>query len=210
MSNTSSKRIVDQAKPGPLIAITGGIGSGKSVVSRILRAMGFNVYDCDYNARWLMDSDSAIKDGIAAAISRECITPAGEIDREKLASIVFSDPERLRTLNSLVHGSVRRHLSQWHSSLPGRVNFVETAILYQSGLDAMVDEVWNVEAPEELRIERVMKRSNLDPDQIKARMESQDSFVPVTVHPVTRHLINDGVIPLLPLVEKLIAEVTCQ
>ena len=91
-----------------IIAINGGIGSGKSVVSRIVTVMGYPVYDCDAQARQLMDSSDEIKAAISAGIHHACIKD-GQIDRAMLASIVFEDKEKLAILNSIVHGAVREH-----------------------------------------------------------------------------------------------------
>lgn len=189
-----------------LIAITGGIGSGKSVVSRILDAMGYPVYDCDSRAREIMDNNDDIKQAIADNIAPACIKD-GEIDRKELSATVFSSPEKLEILNGIVHGAVRDHLALWHSSEhhADPICFVETAILYQSGLDAMVDEVWHVDAPREVRVERVMKRNCLSRDEVLARVESQDSFIPTSVHPETKLIDNDGDTAILPQIERLIS-----
>lgn len=191
-----------------LIAITGGIGSGKSVVSRILDAMGYPVYDCDSRAREIMDNNDDIKQAIADNIAPACIKN-GEIDRKELSATVFSSPEKLEILNGIVHGAVRDHLALWHSSehQADPICFVETAILYQSGLDAMVDEVWHVDAPREVRVERVMKRNGLSRDEVLARIESQDSFIPTSVHPATKLIDNDGDTAILPQIERMISQV---
>lgn len=190
---------------GKLIAICGGIGSGKSVVCRIVAAMGHEVYDCDSRAKEIMDCSAEIKNAIACRVHREAIAPDGSIDRRRLGEIVFSDAEALARLNSIVHAAVREDLALWAARRPGKLLFVETAILYQSGLDAMVDEVWDVEAPPELRLERVMARNGLDAEAVKARIEAQDSYRPAQPHPQTTVIVNDGCVPLLPQLEKLLA-----
>lgn len=83
---------------------------------------------------------------------------------------------------------------------------METAILYQSGLDVMVDDVWSVDAPAELRIERVMARNSFSRQQVEARIASQDSSVPTILHPRVFSIINDGCIPLLPQIENLLGQ----
>lgn len=187
-----------------LIAISGGIGCGKTVVSRIVVALGYEVYDCDSRAAALMDSDAGIKSLIASQVHPESVTPDGQIDRKRLSEIVFADYEALQRLNSIVHAAVRADLARWASERPGSTLFVETAILYQSGLDRMVDEVWEVGAPVDLRVERVMLRNGITREQVLARIASQDRFVPETVHPSTHLIVNDGVDPLLPQVEALL------
>ena len=183
-----------------LIAVTGGIGAGKSVVCRILGAMGYEVYDCDSRARALMDASPSIKNVIAGEICPEAVD-GDRIDRRRLSEGVFSDRELLEKLNSAVHGAVRHDIEQWR--LNRRTAFVETAILYQSGLDRMVDEVWEVVAPEDLRIRRVMARSGLMPDEVRCRIESQRIDV-TRPHACLRTVVNDDVLPLLPQIESLL------
>lgn len=187
------------------ICISGGIGSGKSVVCHALRAMGHPVYDTDTEARRIMDADPAIARLIAERISPECIKADGSIHRPTLASIVFADAEKLETLNSIVHAAVRRDLASWIERHFGRgTAFVETAILYQSGLDRMVDEVWEVTAPEETRIERVMARNSLSREQVVARIHSQRLPEGTSLHPRTLEITNDNLTPLLPQIEHLL------
>ncbi|MCM1522518.1 MAG: dephospho-CoA kinase [Muribaculaceae bacterium] len=191
-----------------VIAVCGGIGSGKSVVCEVLRVMGHPVYDCDSEARAIMDSDISIKLEIFERIDSSCIID-GDIDRPRLSEIVFSDPEKLNTLNSIVHSAVKRHLSSWIDSQKSSLIFVETAILYQSGLDRMVDEVWEVTAPVSVRVSRVMRRNSLSEHQVLARIESQDTFEPESLHPEVHVIVNDGVCSLLLQIENLLANENC-
>lgn len=193
--------------PRRIIAVNGGIGSGKSVVCRILRTIGFDVYDCDSRARMLMDNSCEIKRSIAAQISDSVIV-GGVIDRRILSRMVFSDSDKLQTLNRIVHGEVIRDVERWAA---GRsLAFVETAILYQSGLDRIVDQVWTVGAPVEERIRRVCERSggSLSIDDVVARIEAQEAFAPQALHTCVRHITNDGVEPLLPQVLHLLSRLS--
>ncbi len=187
-----------------LIAISGGIGCGKTVVSRIVAAMGYPVYDCDSRAARIMDTDAAIKANLAEHVHPECITPAGEIDRKRLSEIVFSDYEALQRLNSIVHEAVRRDLARWYGEQTSPKSFVETAILYQSGLDKMVDEVWEVEAPLDVRVARVMARNGFGRNEVLARISSQDQFEVVEPHACVRIIVNDSILPVLPRIEEAI------
>lgn len=189
-----------------LIAIGGGIGSGKSLVSRILVAMGYQVYDCDSRAKTLMDSSEDIKRHIAEDILSQAVTSDGTIDRAMLASEVFADKRKLDALNSIVHGAVKRDIKDWAESLNVPFCWIESAIVYESGIDRMVDEVWMVDAPEELRINRVMSRSSMSREMVKARIEAQAWPEDRIPHSVTRILINDGVVPLLPQILGLLAK----
>lgn len=186
--------------PTKLIAITGGIGSGKTVVSRILTSIGFPVYDCDSKAKAIMDCDETIHRRIENEIDASCINQ-GCIDRSRLASIVFSDPDRLAILNDIVHGAVRRDITLWAARQTSAISFVETAILYESGLDSIVQAVWNISAPEELRITRVMSRSGLSARQIRNRIKSQTPTIPTNSQLPTTTIVNDNLTPLLPQIE---------
>lgn len=187
-----------------LTAITGGIGAGKSVVSRALRVMGYEVFDCDSEAKLIMDSDDAIKLRLISDISPAAVLSDGTIDRRHISSIVFSDPVKLAALNAIVHEAVRRRISDWQQEphRSGRL-FVETAILYQSGLDAMVDDVWEVIAPQEIRILRVIARNNCDRQTVIDRIKSQ-TFLPDKPHPAVHLIDNDGFEPIIPQILALL------
>lgn len=188
----------------PLIAIAGGIGCGKSVVSRILSALGYRVYDSDSRAKKLMDNDDAIKQAIAREISPDTITSSGQIDRKRLASIVFADKEKLQRLNYIVHGAVKRDIAAWRERHPAEPLWVESAIIYESGISEMVDEVWEVTAPEEIRVDRVVKRNGISPEEVRMRIDAQ--AVPVaSPHERVFTILNDGVQPLLPQVLNLLS-----
>ena len=127
-----------------LTAITGGIGSGKSVVSRVLRILGYPVYDCDSAAKSLMDADEEIKRRLIDEIDSLAVVD-GVIDRRRIAEVVFADAEKLAALNAIVHAAVREDIASWVFSQDSDRLFVETAILYESGLNRMVDAEWRVE-----------------------------------------------------------------
>lgn len=159
------------------IAIVGGIGSGKSVVSRILRCMGYAVYDCDSRAKEIMDCDEDIHASLCRDIHPDAVT-GGKIDRHLISEIVFSNPDALARLNSIVHGAVRADIDRWciaQSTSNHQPVFIETAIPRQSGIYRDVDEIWEVTAPVEERVHRVELRSGLSREQILKRIESQKS-----------------------------------
>lgn len=186
-----------------VIAVTGGIGSGKSVVCRVLSAIGHEVYDCDSQAKRLMDESPEIKAALQRRIHPDVVTD-GIIDRRLLSSIVFNDSDKLAMLNSIVHAAVRSDIAHWIDSHEGEgMLFIETAILYQSGLDKMVDEVWEVTAPDSVRIERVMRRNGLAESEVRARIDSQ-AFEPAEPHKVVRAIVNDGCQSLLEQIHSLV------
>ncbi|MBD5371698.1 MAG: dephospho-CoA kinase [Bacteroides sp.] len=159
-----------------LIGICGGIGSGKSVVSRILRQKGYPVYDCDSRARFLMEHDTWIKEAIRDNISENVTDGIAAPYRRLLGEIVFSDENLRKELNRIVHGRVREDLTEavkvWHRKGYGTV-FVEAAVLAESGLAELCQRIWIVRAGESERIGRIMKRDRLSKSQIEARFESQ-------------------------------------
>lgn len=189
-----------------LTAIAGGIGSGKSVVSRMLSAMGRPVYDCDSRARKIMDVSEGIRRRIADEISGDVFDSNGAIDRSKLAAIVFDDKASLSRLNKIVHKAVIDDILSWLEALPETetVAWVESAIIYESGIDRIVDCVWEVEAPVDLRIERVKRRSGLSTEQVRSRIESQRLPAAQIPHPNVHRLINDDVVAVLPQVLSLL------
>ena len=190
-----------------IIAITGGIGSGKSVVARVLGCMGYEIYDCDSQARQIMEESEDIKLAIGAEVCREAITASG-IDRRILAQKVFSDTQALEALNRIVHRHVRDHFKEWSSSRT--ICFVDTAILHSSGMDTLVDEIWEVTAPKEIRIERVIARNNLSIPEIEKRMEAQKAEE-ATIPALKKRVINnDGAQAILPQIEALLNLSDCR
>lgn len=173
-----------------LTGITGGIGSGKSVVSRILRLRGIPVYDCDLEAKRIMDSSGEVLHALHTRLGDEVCPAGGPICRPMLARHVFGDDEVRLWLNSLVHRLVRDDVALWASRMEAAGHsrcFVESAILASSGLAAMCGEIWLVTAPEDERVARVARRDGADPTLIWQRIRSQreedalllDSGIPV-------------------------------
>lgn len=157
-----------------LIGITGGIGSGKSVVSRILRSKGYYVYDCDFQAKILMDSDPDIISAIRNDISASVITDNGRINRPVLATIIFNNEILRLRLNKIVHTAVKRDIVGICHGLRGVPLFVESAIIAESGLAGICDTIWVVSTDDEnKRINRVAKRNNCDTATVIARIQAQ-------------------------------------
>ena len=184
-----------------VIALTGGIGSGKSVVSAILLIMGHAVYDCDRHAKKIMDFSDAIKQRLVVAFGPDSVNGKGEINRKYIGGVVFNNPEALLTLNGIVHPEVRKDLQEWigiKTKEGYSCVFVETAILKESNLKDMVNAEWNVYAPVNLRIQRVMKRNNLSEAEVRARIESQSSTDEIS----ELSIINDDINAILPQIER--------
>ncbi|MDE6272871.1 MAG: dephospho-CoA kinase [Muribaculaceae bacterium] len=154
-----------------LIGISGGIGSGKSVVSRVLRLKGYPVYDCDSEARRIMAENCEIKRRICDEISREVTDGIRTPDRKRLAEIVFNDENARLRLNDIVHEAVRNDLLGKVESYP--IVWVEAAILAESGIAGMCDRIWRVETPMDDRIENIIRRDDCSRQQAEARIRAQ-------------------------------------
>lgn len=186
-----------------LIGITGGIGAGKSVVSRILRLQGHEVYDCDSEAKRLMDASGELKSAIACRFGSECVGADGSLDRKAIAGYVFGNDTHREWLNGLVHGLVREDIARRLAGPDAGICFVESAIMHTSHLDEMCDEVWLVDAPEEMRLDRASRRDGADRQAVMARMRSQrDEFANIRCGRVVR-IDNDGTVSLLAQIERL-------
>ena len=179
-----------------LIAITGGIGSGKSVVSKVLLSMGKHVYDCDSRAKSIVDSSAEIKMRIACEVSAEAVGPDGVVDRAKLAEVVFADRNALNRLNAIVHAAVIDDIENWRVGLPDNTD--------TAWVDRIVDCVWLVEAPEDLRIKRVMARNGVSADDVKKRIDAQNRTCDYVRHSCIQTILNDSLAPLLPQIQRLL------
>ncbi len=156
------------------VGITGGIGSGKSTLCALLAARGAEVYDTDLEARRLMEHDAEVVAGVKRLFGDE-VYRDGRLDRKKLAAEVFPHPERLQQLNALVHPAVRADFDRWCRERKGGYVVIESAILFEAGLDAQVDRTVAVLAPLELRLERACRRDGADPEAVRRRIAAQMS-----------------------------------
>lgn len=154
------------------VGITGGIGSGKSRVCGLLMERGVAVYDSDSRAKELMLHDESLRRTIVAAFGDECYV-AGELNRRYLAERVFGDKESLQRLNSIVHPAVMADFKAWAEQQSGSYVVIESAILFEAGLEDNVDVSVAVMAPEALRLERAMARDGASEAQIRERMRNQ-------------------------------------
>ncbi len=156
-----------------VIGITGGIGSGKSTLSNLLRAEGYSVYDTDLEARRLQNEHSAMKKKMIDLFGKEIYTEQG-LDRPALGKLVFGKPDLLTRLNAIVHPFVMADFENWVlNRYPKKILFIESAILYESGFHKLVDKVILITASQDVRVERVVKRDGVTPEQVKTRMSHQ-------------------------------------
>ena len=156
------------------IAICGGIGSGKSTVCQMFAERGAAIYDSDSRAKALMSESAELRAALIAEFGEECYK-SGVLNRPYLAEKVFGSEEQLARLNSIVHPAVKADFLAWAEEQDGDFCILETAILFESGFDAVVDASVAVLAPMSLRVERAMKRDNATKEQIEARIKAQMS-----------------------------------
>lgn len=154
------------------IGITGGIGSGKSVISRILKIMHYPVYDSDYWAKFLMNNDKTIYKALTDKFGPETYSSEG-INRPFLAQLIFNNKENLTFVNSIVHPAVGNHFLQWAEEQQSSIVFIESAILFSSGLNKIIDKTIYVDAPQEIRLQRAILRDNASTEAISARIKNQ-------------------------------------
>ena len=154
------------------IGITGGIGSGKSVISRILKIMHYPVYDSDYWAKFLMNNDKTIYKALTDKFGPETYSSEG-INRPFLAQLIFNNKENLTFVNSIVHPAVGNHFLQWAEEQQSSIVFIESAILFSSGLNKIIDKTIYVDAPQEIRLQRAILRDNTTTEAISARIKNQ-------------------------------------
>jgi dephospho-CoA kinase len=155
------------------IGITGGIGSGKSTVSRIFELLGVPVYYADTAAKEIMHTDEALKAAVKAHFGDDMYDADGKLDRAALGRIVFNDRDKLELLNSLVHPATIRHSEDWALQQTTPYVIKEAALFFESGSAAGMDKIIGVFAPQPLRILRVMKRDNVTREEVLARMSKQ-------------------------------------
>ena len=189
------------------IGLTGGIGSGKSLIARILRILEVPVLEADAEAKKLMEQDPELIASIKGRFG-DHVYSGGKLDRKGLASIVFKDPAALKELNALVHPAVRRSFTQWADRQNAHYVVMEAAILAETGGHSAFDRIIVVSAPEELRIQRVMQRDGVEEESVRSRMKNQASEEERLA--IADHVIvNDGrqlVIPqVLSIHEELLA-----
>ncbi|PZC49820.1 MAG: dephospho-CoA kinase [Chloroflexi bacterium] len=158
------------------IGLTGGMGSGKTEASRILSDLGAEVIYADQVGHKAYLQNTETWHELVRNFGEDILQSDGEIDRRKLGTIVFSDPEQLDKLNSIVHPRMRQMLQEMlrgFSENGAKVAILEAAILIEADWLSLVDEVWTIEVPESVAVERVKIRSGLQEEDIRKRLRSQ-------------------------------------
>jgi dephospho-CoA kinase len=179
------------------VGITGGIGTGKSFVSKIFKTMGIPFYDADQEAKQIMVKDEKVREALITTFGPDTYFADGTLNRKYLSDQVFNNAEKLSQLNNIVHPAVIQAGVDWSNRQTAPYSLKEAALLYESGSYKNLDYTILVTAPEELRIARVMQRDNSNREEIVLRMQKQMpeekkfQYADFIIH-------NDGILPLLP------------
>ncbi len=154
------------------VGITGGIGSGKSIVCQVFESLGVPVFNADNAARYLMEHDAVIKQGVIDILGPD-VYRNGKLDKGKISTAIFNAPEKLTQFNALIHPATIAYSRAWMQQQTTPYVLKEAAILFESGTDKELDYIIGVAAPQELRIKRVIARSGHTREKVLAIIASQ-------------------------------------
>lgn len=186
-----------------IIGLTGGIGSGKSTIAQELGKQGFAVYDCDLEAKRIIAENNEVQQAIIALLGEEAFVD-GIYNTQYVAQRVFADPQLRQQLNQIIHPAVKNDI------LLKQPRVIESAILCEAGLDRLCDKIVVVEAPEDIRIERVLARdykgdaSPANIGKVRARVQAQANAYDAIPQQKRLTIINDGQTPIVHLVQSIL------
>ena len=183
------------------IGLTGGIGSGKSFVAERFAAMGVPCYNCDECAKLLYDN-ADIKRLVTDRYGAEAYTD-GKLNRQFLASRIFADKAELEWIDSIIHPAVRNDFAAWRDNQTTDIVVVESAILFEGGLEKLCNTVVAVMAPIEVRIARVMHRDSATREQVAQRIANQRNDDYFRTH-ANHVIVNDGTADIDAEIHKII------
>jgi dephospho-CoA kinase len=208
MSNTGSS---DTTKISAMlkVGLTGNIGSGKSVVSKVFSSLGIPVYHADLESKKFLETED-VRSRITGLFGRSTLSASGNIDRAGLGRIVFSDAEALRSLNEILHPLVMEDFIRWcntHEEIPYVIQ--EAAIILESGYKDYFDKIIHVSCPRELAVRRVMTRDRVSEKEVTDRMKYQmdDKEKAAIADFVIRNDGSDLVIPQVLLIHEKLLQV---
>lgn len=154
------------------LGVTGGIGSGKSVVCDLLRVHEIPVYEADREAKELNDTSPVIRTQITRHFGED-LYREGKLDRKAFASVIFHDEQKLALANSIIHPELAKHFLEWRNRQRHAIVAMEAALLFEAGFLEWVDKTIMVFAPENIRLQRAIVRDHTTAEQVKARMQAQ-------------------------------------
>lgn len=180
------------------VGITGGIGSGKTIVCKLFETFGIPVFYADEAAKYLMNNDEVLKQKISSTFGAN-IYADGVLQRQTLAAMIFNNKAKLAALNALVHPATIAYAEEWFSKQQSRYALKEAAIFFESGTNKGIDVMIGVDAPEDIRIHRVLARGGVTIQDVKNRIAEQmdnDEKMKLCQYVIT----NDDTTPVLPQV----------
>lgn len=155
-----------------IVGITGGIGSGKTTVSKVFKALGIAVYNSDLKSKSILTSNKSLKQELVSCFGEEIYNSEG-INRKYFASIIFSDKELLNKSNKIIHPYVKRDFKEWVNKQKSAYVIKESAILFETGIYKQLDKIILVKAPKKQRIQRVLKRDSTSKSEVLNRISNQ-------------------------------------
>ena len=182
------------------VAVTGGIGSGKSYVCRLIERRGIHVYDCDSAAKRIMTSSDEIKAALCRVVGDDVLSE-GRIDKAVLASYLLKSEKNAQQINRIVHPAVAEDF------ISSGYSWMECAILFSSGFDKLVDKVVCVTAPLEVRVDRIVRRDNISRDNALewiGRQMPQEEVKTLSDY----EIVNDGVMDVDIQIDKILASIS--
>ncbi len=188
------------------VGITGGIGSGKTVVAELFRLHGIPVYDADMQAKLLNDTSETIREKIILRFGNDLYAD-GRLDRKRFAEIIFQDQNLLREANSIIHPELRKHFLRWlQERREAPLVAIDAAVLFESNFYKLTDYNITVTAPETMRIRRATARDNSRSEQVKNRMESQMADAE-RIRLSDFVIVNDNANSLIKQIEEILSEI---
>jgi len=184
------------------VGLTGGIGSGKTVIAEIFSHFGIPIFNADFESKKILEADSEVRNQLTAWFGPDLYSE-NKLDRVKLAGYIFTDSVMLAKVNELVHPRVMKCFKSWcgkHTDTSYVIH--EAAILFESGLYRHLDFTILVTAPEDIRMERIKRRDKSDEPSILKRMRNQwtdEEKLPLADYRIQ----NDGVSPILPQIAEI-------
>jgi len=185
------------------IGITGGIGSGKSVVSQVLQSLGIPVFDCDAESKRLTAVHPVIRQQLIDLVGPEVFTVNSQLNKQLLANYLFASAEHVQQVNAIIHPVLKGYFRQWVPAQNAPMVAIESAILFEAGYDDVVDTVIMVSAPLEVRIARAMQRDGSKREAVEERIRQQmDDEEKCRLSQFV--IVNDGEVPVIPQVLEII------
>lgn len=159
------------------VGLTGGIGSGKSTVSKMLAELGAYIFDADIRAKQILDENTVVQNELISEFGTDILDPDGQISREKLSRVGFQDEDHQLRLNSIIHPFVADAVDTEYKALSAKNKYplfvFDAALIYEADLDLHMDYIIVVSSAMKHRMERALKRGNLSREDILRRMDLQ-------------------------------------